>query len=309
MGVTGGMMHNGQHYGGGLPSASQVYYNNTTSGLAAVTAQQALDEIDSRLDTTVTRFTNRNLLDNPWFTINQRGLTTLPINAYGVDRWKNAIVSPTYSSNGITMNSESIIEQFFEDTDMCVGKNVTISIMYSDGTVESRTVFYNDKTSYKETSFSSGIISRIGIFPQWTLTSQGLLFYAHNVSVTIRAVKLEIGSHSTLVNDIAPNYAEELQKCQRYFYKSPSTLYGVGASYSSGNCWTQRYQLPVTMKSSPSVSIGSVMYFVNGVFSSATINDIYTNTDGFMASLNTPSISNGQGVVLYLSGFTASADL
>ena len=37
--------------------------------------------------------------------------------------------------------------------------------------------------------------------------------------VTIRAVKLELGSVSTLHLDTAPNYATELAKCQRYYQR------------------------------------------------------------------------------------------
>ena len=38
-------------------------------------------------------------------------------------------------------------------------------------------------------------------------------------SITLKAVKLEIGSVSTLANDAPPNYAAELAKCQRYFQR------------------------------------------------------------------------------------------
>ena len=31
---------------------------------------------------------NRNLLMNPWFSVNQRGATTYTVGQYGVDRWK-----------------------------------------------------------------------------------------------------------------------------------------------------------------------------------------------------------------------------
>ena len=44
---------------------------------------------------------------------------------------------------------------------------------------------------------------------------------------TVSAIKLEEGSVSTLANDVPPNYAEELAKCQRYFYRMTS----IGSAY------------------------------------------------------------------------------
>ncbi len=41
-----------------------------------------------------------------------------------------------------------------------------------------------------------------------------------NAELNIKAVKLELGSVSTLANDVAPNYAEELAKCQRFYYRA-----------------------------------------------------------------------------------------
>ena len=35
----------------------------------------------------ILRVSNPNLLDNPWFTVNQRGATAYTVGAYGVDRW------------------------------------------------------------------------------------------------------------------------------------------------------------------------------------------------------------------------------
>ena len=37
---------------------------------------------------------------------------------------------------------------------------------------------------------------------------------------TVRAVKLEVGTASTLKHDIAPNYIEELQKCKAFFERN-----------------------------------------------------------------------------------------
>ena len=61
---------------------------------------------------------------------------------------------------------------------------------------------------YKPGSYSSGFYVRL------THISSGV---ATNANIT--AVKLELGEKSTLANDMPPDYATELLKCQRYFFR------------------------------------------------------------------------------------------
>jgi hypothetical protein len=78
-------------------------------------------------------------------------------------------------------------------------------------------------------------------------------------TLTIKAVKLELGSVSTLAQDTAPNYQQELAKCQRYFQRIRSldnvgwTLLATGVMDSSTRFWGV-VPLPVEMRSKPTIS-------------------------------------------------------
>ena len=145
----------------------------------------------------ILKVSGRNLLDNPFFTVNQRGATAYTVGAYGADRWKLISGSATVTENGITLNGtlRQILEQKPEG-------EVTASVkMYSGA----GSAAYDSTNGYFDITSSGG---------------------------TVRAAKLEAGSVSTLENDEAPNYAEELAKCQRYYLAMNAlgggTIMGVG---------------------------------------------------------------------------------
>jgi hypothetical protein len=170
---------------------------------------------------------NPNLLDNPWFTVNQRKKTTYSGAGYTVDRWKSYINDATISisNNGITItrgNSSTRLGllQYFENLDYLRNKVVTASIMLSDGTIKKATFTIPD-TADSTVDFIEldGFGTVVGNFRP-SNPFIGIFSNVANASITIRAVKLELGSVSTLAMDTAPNYATELLKCQRYFERS-----------------------------------------------------------------------------------------
>ena len=208
---------------------------------------------------------NRNLLDNGWFTVNQRGSSSYNTTGNTVDRWRltNNNGSLAVSDAGITLTAGSTNEYFqqrFENADYTklIGKQVTLSILMQDGTLHSVTGIVPSVPS--STPSSIGTISG----PYFNATSayvnsSGLFFVQIGVesghSLAIRAVKLELGSISTLAMDTAPNYAEELLKCQRYFirYRSTSNC-AIGFSNSSTTAMLVFF-LPCPMaSSSPTLS-------------------------------------------------------
>ena len=145
----------------------------------------------------ILKVSGRNLLDNPFFTVNQRGATAYTVGAYGADRWKLVSGSAKVTANGITLNGtlRQILEQKPEG-------EVTASVKMYSGTGSAA---YDSTNGYFDITSSGG---------------------------TVRAAKLEAGSVSTLENDQAPNYAEELLKCQRYYLAvnalGGGTIMGVG---------------------------------------------------------------------------------
>lgn len=214
-----------------------------------------------------TALSNANILHNPWFTVNQRGATTVSESGvYFVDRWKtyiNTVVSQSYTlSNGIltmdnTSGSTSIyLLQKCETSvkEALRGKTVTASVLLSDGTILNGTrefpgVYINTKDLIVYSSDGNSEILTIEV--------------KKGKTVSIKALKLELGSVSTLAMDTAPDMATELAKCQRYFQRliiKGTTTGNVRPTISLSNaatstiCWFPIY-LETSMRAIPELSL------------------------------------------------------
>ena len=153
---------------------------------------------------------NPNLLINPDFKINQRGIsgTFSEVDKYFVDRWKLVSGTVTVNSDGtITLNGR--IEQVFE-TPFYIAENddnigFTVS---SDGGSISMDI---------ETKVYIGVDGN----------DHNKYFIAHCVAIegngdNISWAKLEAGASATPF--IAPDPVEELRKCQRYYRVITNTM-------------------------------------------------------------------------------------
>ena len=246
---------------------------------------------------------NPNLLDNPWFTVNQRGQNSYSsgsTSAYSVDRWKVRNVTAAISSDGITISKDGTEEgtfwgyfsQYFLKSDIksLLGKKVTISLDVSALSVTQgkAIVFCCNATSSNNNSniidgtaagyeiTSTGIVQHTFEMPT-TLTNNYLAicigFYSDGVeaqigSMTIRSVKLEVGEVSTLDMDVAPNYAEELLKCQRYYYRIGDNGYNmIGYGPTHDGFLSFMTFSPVPMRDTPTISLDNAngnLYFQGG---------------------------------------------
>ena len=193
---------------------------------------------------------NRNLLDNPWFTVNQRGVNgTIANGQYGLDRWMAGGGTVTMATGGITLGAgNSYALQRPANKEIFNGKTVTMSVMTDDGVIESGTVVA--QTGAAKAVRTANFELCIGY------TAYGS-FYFYNTSSSVKTViaaKLELGSVSTLANDVPPDYGEELAKCQRYFLR----IYGdpIGTGYIASGLGTVFILVPtgVTMRAKPTVS-------------------------------------------------------
>lgn len=232
---------------------------------------------------------NPNLLDNPWFTINQRGQSSYTNTwQYCLDRWYLANATSVVINNDgtITINGKSDVNSLiFEILDEQIvtrltGEKVTISVLMSDGTVISKTgIFTNSSYDFirkDDANYHIAIdLSNAGIggtqFRIKTLDAN---------NITIRAAKLELGSVSTLAQDTAPNYATELLKCQRYFYKLQASttddlVIGNGYAISTTN-GRIKIDLPTEMRAIPTLAISNYIGLVksSGVTGATTGNVI-----------------------------------
>lgn len=171
---------------------------------------------------------NRNMLDNPWFTIHQRKTTSGYSNAYCADRWittyGNGNMTWERVANGIKViplnpvSHADIYQKIENDVfSNLLGKTVTVSVLI-DGVILSKSFILESGTH----SYNMGNAPQGNVINLRTLSGglgQQIEIWCYNTATVITAVKLELGSVSTLAYDIPPNETEELAKCQRYFQK------------------------------------------------------------------------------------------
>lgn len=166
-----------------------------------------------------TKFSNPNLLINPDFKINQRGATSYEKQGYSVDRWKIWNVTVTPSTNGgITVKNDKYSDTgtFIQILENATEGDSTLSC-YVESVSGTATMVADD---------NSQVILKQGLNIVHTSKSTKVftIFLNQGTSVTLKWVKLEQGTVATPF--VAPNYADELLKCQRYFMYLPSSMVG-----------------------------------------------------------------------------------
>lgn len=164
-----------------------------------------------------TKFSNPNLLINPDFRINQRGQKTYSSTGAGctVDRWVGTNVKTDVNSdNTVTVSSLSGVGYYTQhEESISYGKHTySIYVQAITGTVK---VFYKSKDSKD---------NELGTLKQglntFTSVDDGFksffLSFAGGSSVTLKYAKVEQGKVAT--SFVVPNPADELIKCQRYYF-------------------------------------------------------------------------------------------
>ena len=157
-----------------------------------------------------TKFSNPNLLINPDFKINQRGKTSYEVDGfdYTVDRWRTSSSNVAVSeSGGLTIHSTGSEGSWFtQKLEKELEEIATLSIKVSS---------INGKI-YLSSPSNNLFITSPGVY-SITLSniSEFNMFLNQNTSVTIEWAKLEKGSIATPF--VAPNPAEELVKCRRFY--------------------------------------------------------------------------------------------
>ena len=263
---------------------------------------------------------NPNLVDNAWFTVNQRGAAQVTsAYTYFVDRWKSGSVGDGITQNAdksITLEANttdsSVLYQVFESDKYTslLGKTVTASILLSSGVIE--------KVSFVLPSSKYNSWHRLGSYDndnlEFALDDMGdgtcnLNFSAKiNNTITVKAVKFEPGSISTLGMDIAPNYATELLKCQRYFFKPVKDADGRTPYQAMGFHITgvTGFFFPSRMRVNPTVTVTSITEFASMTVASTTGIAAVTQDGVLYVYDGTGPFTVGDH---YFVDFEASADL
>lgn len=261
--------------------------------------------------------TNPNLLDNPWFTVNQRGTTSGSItpNAFIVDRWKMDYgeTGGTYNvtSNGITLTPSgadyNYIKQTLENVAFFNGKQVTLSVMLSSGTIYSYSFIRANGTSQSYTENNIQL--------QWYSNDNIMFRVLNGNSAAFRAVKLELGSHSTLHLDAAPNYTTELLKCQRYFKRIALNItnqaFAFGMALDTTNT---RFILEpsVPMRATPSLTYSGSFVVDDGLANKTVTGIVLVNSSGNLQQLSvttSQTVTIGSVVRIYASASGSYLDL
>lgn len=221
---------------------------------------------------------NTNLLDNPWFTVNQRGVTTgdFSSNVYRMDRWKTlagtdgTLGSWTLSSGTLTITNGASAEYFYQiinDVAKLNGRKLTASALLSDDTIVLGTITRAANTSQT-------FISDNGLSLAMPADNTFRIGVDANTTKAIKAVKLEIGELSTLDKDVAPDYPSELDKCRWYcrvYENAGGSAAFLGIAYGSGYSALMPIYSP--MRTTPSASYSGTIN-INKIGSNTPINGL-----------------------------------
>lgn len=200
-------------------TAAALYETDVVDNLISTATNKPLSANQGRvlkgnIDDNFSGQSNENLLINPFFTINQRGVTSgtfASSGAYHMDRWYGGVTAYgnlctwSLTSSGLTLDNSGgatnpRLAQPFPSLDAT--KIYTVSVLFSDGTIESMS---GKPTLTFTTTKGIKIVFYAFQFEIWATSS----------AVTIRAAKLELGSVSTLANDVEPDKTLETLACQK----------------------------------------------------------------------------------------------
>lgn len=163
--------------------------------------------------------------------INQRGVTSWT-NGYGIDMWIAGVTANTVKDGCITLTA-SYFTQYFEKF-QTNGKVHTVSIMSADGVIDSAQLTPQSTDHVQALLFDSKIEVIINNAPNG-FKSFNMRMVNSGDTMDIAAVKLELGTVSTLAMSAPMQSTIELLKCRRYFYAANSggwghfgTLVGTG---------------------------------------------------------------------------------
>lgn len=305
------------------PVSSPGSFDNTKWELVG-SINQFLNEVSVKADYTYESIYRPNLLENPFFTVNQRSVDAWT-TGYGIDRWKgNFDVAQTITINSDhTLTVETRFANFEAGIEQPIAKvyggkfskeTLTASVMLTNGKVYSFTFDYTSTTAWADSALFGGLKNGNEVLANWNIkvgsdsasdTRKYFKLYSNtnNASITVKAVKLEYGENSTLANDTEPDYQTELVKCQRYYQvlNVAVTTYGLTGGGSSYSTIVESIPYSVPMRTIPTVSITDRTFEV--AISSISASSVYT--DSFVLQI----IPSATGFVRTRFIATLNADL
>lgn len=228
---------------------------------------------------------NPNLLTNPDFRVNQRGMTTYS-SGYTADRWfiEGNKCTVTAGADGVLIKSaiklDSNAHVFWQKAEnpLAPGKyTLSLNVLEVSGVWSARIRTVNASGDYVDSYYTS--VLHNGVNKVSVDLSEGEYISAVSVginkgteagnSLKLAWVKLEVGDGATPF--VPPDPATELAKCQRYLYVLRGSLLraGLAEAYSTSYAIFYLYA-PASFRTIPSVS------FENVVLSSTKDGSVYS---------------------------------
>jgi hypothetical protein len=167
-------------------------------------------------------------------------------------------------------------------------------------------------------NLSSGSSYTVSEAPNWSSYTTGNWSGGHtahwgkttNDYWHITGVQFEVGKVATPFEH--RSFGEELALCQRY-YQTNSGSYanneGVGVAYTTGAMRGQIQTFPVTMRTTPTMTISNGEYYNNGWYSDAAVVAADISGDNFATNYNKGGAFVQRGGYPIQYGFTADAEL
>lgn len=222
---------------------------------------------------------------------------------YSVDRWvvtSNASINVL--SNGIKLTTTANkwgIEQRCVKNLIPHGTTVTFSALIDDGEIVQKSFVWNGAST---TVYPDG--SAVGLEINTAPTAYDRWYVCNKIASThtIHAVKIEIGSYSTLANDVPPDYAQELAKCQYYCRVIQGTSFiAVGQAVAST---VIRFPLPYVMRARPTATLTGTaqVYGQDGPLTTSALSCTGNTTQGIEISATVSGATSGQSYMLVFSG-------
>ena len=217
---------------------------------------------------------NPNLLTNPDFRVNQRGMTEYS-SGYSADRWfiEGNKCTVTAGADGVLIKSaiklDSNAHVFWQKAEnpLAPGKyTLSLNVLEVSGVWSARIRTVNSSGDYADSYYTP--VLHVGLTKVSVKLPEGEYISAVSVgcnkdtevgdSVKLAWVKLESGSLATPF--VPPDYAVELAKCQRYLLKL-SQWSAYRAVHSNVNYMEFAVPIPESMSISPTI-IGGVNFAV-----------------------------------------------
>lgn len=219
------------------------------AGLKKGTLSQLTDYIAER-------FSNPNLLLNSNFRVDQRGRGTYTNNTtrpmYTLDRWMSINTKVVYNVDGTatitslaTTDTSAWFKQILEHA-----INDTCTLSCNITAVTGSAYLYNHANGKK-------IVKGLNTVTLSYL-KEASIELKQGASITIEWIKLEKGSKATAY--VAPNYANELQRCMMYYNVVNTSLNGYFTTQMYVGCETS-----LNMRTKPTVKgVGSIWVYYYG---------------------------------------------